>query len=70
MSPRYSLDRRLGGPQSHSRCSDEEENSQPLPGIESYNANHPPCSLVAHTTNFTVAMKEEFFGDHIISNRS
>jgi len=33
-SPRYPLDRRLGGPQSCSGCSGEEKNSQPLPGIE------------------------------------
>jgi len=30
-SPWYPLDRRLGGPQSQSRCSGEEKNSQPLP---------------------------------------
>jgi len=28
------LDRRLGGPQSHSGYSGEEKNSQPLPGIK------------------------------------
>jgi hypothetical protein len=28
------LDRRLGGPQSRSERSDEEKNSQPLPGLE------------------------------------
>jgi hypothetical protein len=28
------LDRRLGGPQSRSRRSGEEKNSQPLPGLE------------------------------------
>jgi hypothetical protein len=28
------LDRRLGVPQSQSGCSDEEEDSQPLPGFE------------------------------------
>jgi hypothetical protein len=31
---RYPLDRRLGEPQSRSRCSSEEEKSLPLPGIE------------------------------------
>jgi hypothetical protein len=31
-SPRYPLDRRLGGPQSLSGYGDEEKNSQPLPG--------------------------------------
>jgi hypothetical protein len=30
----YSLDRRLGGPQSHSERGGEEKNSQPPPGIE------------------------------------
>jgi hypothetical protein len=33
-SPRYSLDRRLGGPQSRSGRGGEEKNSQPLPGLE------------------------------------
>jgi hypothetical protein len=32
-SPRYPLDRRLGGPQSCSGCSGEEKNSQAPPGI-------------------------------------
>jgi len=31
----YTLDRRLGGLQSHSGRGDEEKNSQPLPGHES-----------------------------------
>jgi hypothetical protein len=33
-SPWYSLDRRLGGPQSRSGRGDEEKNSQPLVGLE------------------------------------
>jgi hypothetical protein len=33
-SPRYSLDRRLDGPQSRSGRGDEEKNSQSPPGIE------------------------------------
>jgi len=33
-SPRYPLDRRLGGPQSRSGHGGEEKNSQPPPGIE------------------------------------
>jgi hypothetical protein len=33
-SPRYPLDRRLGGPQSRSERGGEEKNPQPLPGIE------------------------------------
>jgi len=32
--PQYPLARRLGGPQSHSRCGGGEKNSQPPPGIE------------------------------------
>jgi hypothetical protein len=38
----YPLDRRLGGPQSHSgHGGDEEKNSQSLPGIEPYNPDLP-----------------------------
>jgi len=33
-SPRYPLNRRLGGPQGRSGHGGEEENSQPLPGLE------------------------------------
>jgi hypothetical protein len=33
-SPRYLLDRRLGGPQSRSGDGSEEKNSEPAPGIE------------------------------------
>jgi hypothetical protein len=33
-SPRYPLDRRLGGLQSRSGHGGEEKNSQPLPGLE------------------------------------
>jgi hypothetical protein len=33
-SPRYPLDRRLGGPQSRSGRGGEEKNFQPPPGIE------------------------------------
>jgi hypothetical protein len=33
-SPSYSLDERLGGPQSRSGRGGEEKNSQPLPGLE------------------------------------
>jgi hypothetical protein len=32
--PPVSLDRRLSGPQSHSRRRGEEKNSQPLPGLK------------------------------------
>jgi hypothetical protein len=33
-SPCYTLDRRLGGPQTRSGHGGEEKNSQPLPGLE------------------------------------
>jgi hypothetical protein len=33
-SPRYPLNRRLGGPQSRFGRGGEEKNSQPLPGLE------------------------------------
>jgi len=33
-SPQYTLDRRLGGPQSRSEGGGEGINSQPLPGLE------------------------------------
>jgi hypothetical protein len=33
-SPWYPLDRRLGRPQSQSRCSGEKKNFQPLPELE------------------------------------
>jgi hypothetical protein len=39
--PRYPLDRRLGGPQSRSGHGGEEKNSQPPPGIEPPNPDHP-----------------------------
>jgi len=43
-SPWYPLDRRLGGPQSCSGHGGEEKNSQPPPGIEPLNPDHPaPC---------------------------
>jgi hypothetical protein len=45
-SPRYQLDRRLGGPQSRSGGGDE-KNFQPPPRIEPYNPNRPARSLVA-----------------------
>jgi hypothetical protein len=34
LPPGYPLDRRLGGPQSHSGCGGEEKNAQLPPGIE------------------------------------
>jgi len=46
--PQYPLDRKLGGPQSQSRGSGKEKNSQPLLGIESPNPNHPVPSQSLH----------------------
>jgi hypothetical protein len=43
-SPRYSLDRRLGGPQSQSGRGGEEKNSHLPPRIEPSNPDHPPRS--------------------------
>jgi hypothetical protein len=40
-SPWYTLDRRLGEPQSHSGRGVEEKNSQLPPGIEPYNPDRP-----------------------------
>jgi hypothetical protein len=40
-SRRYPLDRRLGGPQSRSGRGGEGKNSQPPPGIEPQNDDHP-----------------------------
>jgi hypothetical protein len=41
--PRYTLDRKLGGPQGRSGSGGEEKNSQPLPGLET--PDHPARSL-------------------------
>lgn len=38
--------RRLGGPQSWSRHSEEEKNVMPLPGTESWLLSHPAHSIV------------------------
>jgi hypothetical protein len=43
-SPQYPLDRRLGGPQSHSGYGGGEKNSQPPPEIEPQNPDHPAHS--------------------------
>jgi hypothetical protein len=40
-NPLYPLDRRLGGPQSHSGHGGEEKNSQPSPGIKPQKPNRP-----------------------------
>jgi hypothetical protein len=51
-SPWYPLDRRPGGPQSHSGHGGEEKNSQPLPGIEPQNPNHPAHSPVLYQLSY------------------
>jgi hypothetical protein len=43
-NPRYTLDRRLGGPQSLFGRGGEEQNSQPLPGIEPRSSDRPARS--------------------------
>jgi hypothetical protein len=52
-SPCYPLDGRLGGPQSRSGRGGEEKNSQPPPGIESYNPKRPDRSLVTIPSELT-----------------
>jgi hypothetical protein len=53
--PWYPLNRRLGGPQSRSGLRDEEENSQPLPGLiqpvdQRYTTDlHAPLNIVRVT---------------------
>jgi len=47
-SPWYPLNRRLGGPQSHSGHDIKKGNSQPLPGIKlfsSESSSHLPCKM-------------------------
>ena len=44
--PHYSLNRSLGGPQSHMRCFREQRNILPLPGIDAWFLSHQSCSLV------------------------
>jgi hypothetical protein len=52
-SSRYPSDRRLGGHQSRSEHGGEENNSQPLSGIEAYNSDRPARSLVATSTELS-----------------
>jgi len=47
-SPQYPLDRRAGGPQMQSECSGEAKNSQPPPGIELPNPDHPAQSQLLY----------------------
>jgi hypothetical protein len=53
--PRYSLGRRLGGPQNHSIHVGEEINSQPPPGIEpagiEVNAERTKYMVMSHHQN-------------------
>jgi len=50
-SPRYRLDRGLGGPQSRSGRGGEEKNIHLPPEIEPYNPDRPARSLVAIPTS-------------------
>jgi hypothetical protein len=52
-SPRYPLDRKLGGPQSPSGHSVEGKNSQPPPEIEPRSSDRPAHSLVAIPTELS-----------------
>jgi hypothetical protein len=51
-SPWYPLDRRLGGPQSHSGHDGEQKNSQPLLGIGHQNPNYPAHSPVLYWLSY------------------
>jgi hypothetical protein len=51
-SPWYPLDRRLGGPQSHSGRGGEERNPQPPPGIEPYNPYRPARSPALYRLSY------------------
>jgi hypothetical protein len=77
-STRYPLDRRLGGPQSHSGRGGEEKNSHPPPGIEPYNPDRPARSptlyrLSYHGCNVTTDLREIRWGGldwlHVAHNR-
>jgi hypothetical protein len=48
----YTLDRRLGGPQSRSGRGGEEKNSQPPPGIEPYNTDRPVRSPALYRLSY------------------
>jgi hypothetical protein len=56
-SPWYPLDRRLGGPQSHSGRGGEEKNSQPRPGIEPWNTDHPSRSPALYRLSYQGPVK-------------
>jgi hypothetical protein len=51
-NPLYPLDRRLGGPQSRSGRGGEEKNSQPPPGIETWNPDRPARSPALYRLSY------------------
>jgi hypothetical protein len=56
----YSLDRMLGGPQSRSGRDGEEKNSQPSPGIEPWNLDHPGRSPALHRLSYHGSIPRKF----------
>jgi hypothetical protein len=58
MSPRYPLDSKLDGPQSHSGRGGEEKNSQPPPGLEPP-IIHPVAQR--YTTELSRLLKQGFY---------
>jgi hypothetical protein len=74
-SPCYSLNRRLGGPQSRSGRSGEEKNSQLPPGIEIQNPDRPArnpdetycCSVCLQTHyKYTISYYDFFFSVYLV----
>jgi hypothetical protein len=58
-SPRYSLDRKLGGPQNRSGRGGEENNSQLPPGIEPWNPDRPARSPALYRLSHHGSLVEE-----------
>jgi hypothetical protein len=56
-SPRYPLDRRLGGPQRRSGHDFEEKNSQPPPGIEPRSSDYPAHTQSLYRLNYSITNK-------------
>jgi hypothetical protein len=56
-SPRYPLDRRLGGPQSRSGRGGEEKNSQPPQGIELQNPDRPAHSPALYGLSYHSSLR-------------
>jgi hypothetical protein len=52
--PCFSLEKRLGGPQSRSGRGGEEKNSHPPPGIEPWNSDHPARSPTLCQVNIRI----------------